>query len=63
MNYENKINMFSFISIGARANSIKYALFYIDFEIIQNYLIIEDKLNKFVLYQSSWKFKVNGYMF
>ncbi|KAA6353162.1 MAG: hypothetical protein EZS28_051311, partial [Streblomastix strix] len=58
----NEIDMFSFMSMAACSNAIKYAKAYEDFDINGVYPNFEDLSQKFYLTENYWQSKVKGYL-
>ncbi|KAA6400250.1 MAG: hypothetical protein EZS28_004229 [Streblomastix strix] len=61
LQFKYKIDMFSFMSMAACTNAIKYAKAYEDFDINGVYPNFEDLSQKFYLTENYWKSKVRGY--
>ncbi|KAA6371981.1 MAG: hypothetical protein EZS28_032492, partial [Streblomastix strix] len=59
--YQYNLDMFSFMSLAAIANAIKYAIAYKDFDLNVNYPQQTSKSKPFILYQNYWNSKVIGY--
>ncbi|KAA6378313.1 MAG: hypothetical protein EZS28_026160, partial [Streblomastix strix] len=62
LQFKYKIDMFSFMSMAACSNAIKYAKAYEDFDIIGTYPNFEDQSLKFHLTEQYWQSKVKGYI-
>jgi hypothetical protein len=61
MNFIYLIDMFSFMSMAACANAIKYGYAYRDFDINAHYEPVKDTSPKFVLTEEYWNKKVDAY--
>ncbi|KAA6374210.1 MAG: hypothetical protein EZS28_030263 [Streblomastix strix] len=61
LQFKYKIDMFSFMSMAACSNAIKYAKAYEDFDINGAYPNFEDQSQKFYLTENYWQSKVRGY--
>ncbi|KAA6398881.1 MAG: hypothetical protein EZS28_005590 [Streblomastix strix] len=61
LQFKYKIDMFSFMSMAACSNAIKYAKAYEDFDINGVYPNFEDLSQKFYLTENYWQSKVRGY--
>ncbi|KAA6359863.1 MAG: hypothetical protein EZS28_044610, partial [Streblomastix strix] len=59
--YQYNVDMLSFMSLAANANAIKYAIVYKDFDLNTNYPQSQSKSKPFILSQSYWNYKVEGY--
>ncbi|KAA6366046.1 MAG: hypothetical protein EZS28_038427 [Streblomastix strix] len=62
LQFKYKIDMFSFMSMAACSNAIKYAKAYEDFDINGLYPNFEDNSQKFYLTENYWQSKVKGYL-
>ncbi|KAA6368664.1 MAG: hypothetical protein EZS28_035809, partial [Streblomastix strix] len=61
LQFKYKIDMFSFISMAACSNAIKYAKAYEDFNINGVYPNFDDNSQKFYLTENYWQSKMRGY--
>ncbi|KAA6387854.1 MAG: hypothetical protein EZS28_016620 [Streblomastix strix] len=61
LQFKYRIDMFSFMSMAACSNAIKYAKAYEDFDTNGVYLNFEDLSQKFYLTENYWQSKVRGY--
>ncbi|KAA6360974.1 MAG: hypothetical protein EZS28_043499, partial [Streblomastix strix] len=62
LQFQYKIDMFSFMSMAACSNAIKYAKAYEDFDINGVYPNFEENSQKFYLTENYWQSKVKGYL-
>ncbi|KAA6398676.1 MAG: hypothetical protein EZS28_005802 [Streblomastix strix] len=62
LQFKYKIDMFSFMSMAACSNAIKYAKAYDDFDINGVYPNFEDQSQKFYLIEQYWQSNVKGYL-